>query len=66
MVDLFTSRPAIADVPIYPVRGNHDGYWKDQDILPNLSKNVTTWNMPNHFYEKQFEIGPNGEKFALL
>ena len=66
MVDLFMSRPAIRDIPIYPVRGNHDGYWKDQDILPNLSKKVTTWNMPNHFYEKQFEIGPNGEKFALL
>jgi hypothetical protein len=22
--------------------------------------------MPTNYYEKQFEIGPNGEKFALL
>ena len=28
----FTSRPSIADLPIYPVRGNHEGYWTDEDI----------------------------------
>ena len=29
MLDLFSSRKPIADLPIYPVRGNHEGYWKD-------------------------------------
>ena len=29
MMDLYTSRDAIKDLPIYPVRGNHEGYWED-------------------------------------
>ena len=32
LIELFTSRPPIADLPIYPVRGNHEGYWTDEDI----------------------------------
>lgn len=66
MMDLFTTRDPIADLPIYPVRGNHEGYWDDHDILLNLSRSYPTWRMPSNYYELQFEIGPNGEKFALL
>ena len=29
MINLFLDRPAIKDLPIYPVRGNHDCYFKD-------------------------------------
>lgn len=52
MMDLYTSRPPIADLPIYPVRGNHEGYWDDMDIEVNLSQSHPTWNMPNNYYEK--------------
>lgn len=29
MIDLFLTRSAIKDLPIYPVRGNHDCYFED-------------------------------------
>ena len=29
MLRLFSSRPALKNLPIYPVRGNHDCFYKD-------------------------------------
>ena len=66
MMDLFLTRKQIKDIPIYPVRGNHDCYFKDNDEEVKMSQKYPTWKMPSNYYEKQFEIGPNGEKFSLL
>lgn len=65
-MDLFLSRDSIKDLPIYPVRGNHDCYFKDQEAEINLSKIYPTWKMPGHYYEKTFGFGSNGEKLSLL
>lgn len=34
---LFLDRPAISNLPIYPVRGNHDCYFDDQFYELNLA-----------------------------
>ena len=52
MMDLFTTRAPIADLQIYPVRGNHEGYWANENVLVNLKDSYPTWNMPSNFYEK--------------
>jgi len=52
MMELFTTRAPIADLPIYPVRGNHESYWNDMDTLVKLTKSYPTWNMPNNYYEQ--------------
>lgn len=66
MMDLFLTRESIKDLPIYPVRGNHDCMFRDMQAEVNLSKKYPTWKMDNLYYSKTFEIGKNGEKFALL
>ena len=35
------------------------------DVEIELSKQYPTWNFPNQYYEKEFEIS-NGKKFSLL
>lgn len=52
MMDLFLKRGPIKDLPIYPVRGNHDCYFDDSEVEVNLSKKYPTWNMPSNYYEK--------------
>jgi hypothetical protein len=37
-IGLFYDRPYINDLPIYPVRGNHDCYFDDQTYLLKLSQ----------------------------
>lgn len=65
MMDMFLTRDSIKDLPIYPVRGNHDCYFDDMDVEIALSKQYPTWNFPNQYYEQQFEVA-NGKKFSLL
>jgi 3',5'-cyclic AMP phosphodiesterase CpdA len=60
------SRKSIKDLPIYPVRGNHDCWFNSMTVELELSKKYPTWKMDNWWYEQQYEIGPNGEKMALL
>ena len=64
--ELYTTREALADLPLYPVRGNHDSYWYNKTVLTDLSQTFPNWHFPKYWYEKQFEIGPDGEKVALL
>jgi hypothetical protein len=66
MMNLFLTRDSIKDLPIYPVRGNHDCMFRSMNVEVELSKKYPTWKMDNLYYSKTFEIGPNGEKFALL
>jgi hypothetical protein len=37
MLGLF-KKDSLSSLPIYPVRGNHDCYFKDKNTLLNLSK----------------------------
>ena len=64
-MDLFHNRSHIKDLPIYPVRGNHDCYFDDQNYLIKLSERWPQWKMENNYYEKEWDIG-NDEKFSLL
>lgn len=66
MMNLFLNRKHISQLPIYPVRGNHDCYFSGIDVLTNLSKSYPSWKMDTLYYEKEFNIGENGEKFSLL
>jgi len=66
MMGLFLERDSLKDLDIYPVRGNHDCYFSDMDVEIRLSERYPTWKFENHYYEKQFTIGENGEKLALL
>lgn len=43
MMNLFLERESIKDLPIYPVRGNHDCYFDDQEAEIKLSKIYPTW-----------------------
>jgi len=52
MMRLFLDRDYIKDLPIYPVRGNHDCYFDDMDLEIALRDKYPTWNMENHYYEK--------------
>jgi hypothetical protein len=66
MMDLFNTRENIKDIPIYPVRGNHDCYFDDQDLELDLAQNFSNWQFEDDYYLKEFEIGPGGEKLSLL
>ena len=61
---LWNKRDSIKKLPIYPVRGNHDCY-SDMMYEVNMSKKYSNWQMPTWYYDKQFTVGPNGEKFSL-
>jgi len=52
MIDLFVTRENIKDIPIYPVRGNHDCMFKEMFIEPELQKKYPTWQMDGLYYEK--------------
>jgi hypothetical protein len=65
MMDLFLTRPEIKDLPIYPVRGNHDCLFPNLEREIELSKKYPTWKMPNWWYENKFDIG-GGEKLSLM
>lgn len=66
MMDLFQKRESIKNLSIYPVRGNHDCYFNDQEAELKLAKEYPTWKMPSNYYEKTFDIGKNGTKLSLL
>ena len=65
MMSLFTSRSSLKDVPIYPVRGNHDCYHNDIFSEVKLRERYPNWKMENLFYEKRFGLG-GGNEVALL
>jgi hypothetical protein len=65
MMALF-DRDAIKNLKIYPVRGNHDCYFKDNYVEINLSSKYPKWVMPDLYYSKMINIGRNGEKLALV
>ena len=43
MMNLFLSRNSIKDLPIYPVRGNHDCLFDDMYAETKLSARYPTW-----------------------
>lgn len=43
MMNYFLDNDAIKDLPIYPVRGNHDCYFADQLLLNKISSKYPTW-----------------------
>ena len=52
MMNLFLERKHISNLPIYPVRGNHDCYFNESDVMVDLSKKYPTWKMDSLYYEK--------------
>ena len=66
MMNLFLDRPAIKDIPIYPVRGNHDCYFENEDLELKLVFKYPTWQMPEYFMLRDFPINRYGDKFSLL
>ena len=66
MMDLFNTRDAISDIPIYPVRGNHDCLFSDDNLEIDLSKEYKNWNFHEYYYQTQFQIGPHGQKMSLM
>jgi hypothetical protein len=49
MMNLFLKRDAIKDIPIYPVRGNHDARFEDAFAEVNLTQKYPMWNMPDNY-----------------
>ena len=66
MIGLFTDRPSIKDIPIYPVRGNHDCDFNDEYVEKNLSKKFDNWKMDELYYRKDIPIDKDGKKLSLL
>jgi len=58
-------KKGIKDLPIFPVRGNHDCKYADDETELNLREQYPNWQMDHFYYEKEFDLG-NGEKFSLL
>lgn len=54
MIGMFKNRKAIKDIPIFPVRGNHDCKYSDRNTELDLFKKHPTWQMENFYYNKQF------------
>ena len=65
MMNLFLKRPNLKNLPIWPVLGNHDCYALDRYFEVNLSKRYPTWNMPDLYHAKTYDLG-HGKKFGLL
>ncbi len=63
--NLFESQDSLKDIPIYPVRGNHDAQFKDDREI-QLSQNFPQWKMKANYYTTEFEVGANGEKMVLM
>lgn len=66
MMALFNNRDAIKHIPIMPVRGNHDCYFKKEDAEIELSSKHTNWNFNEFYYQSQFEVGPKNEKMSIM
>lgn len=65
MMNLF-NRDAIKDLPIYPIRGNHDCLFADGDAELDLAKKYPNWKFDEYYYQTEFEVSPEGEKMALM
>ena len=66
LLNLFTTREAIKDIPVHPVRGNHDCYFNDMDAEIHLNATWDKWDMPANFYHKTFVLDDLGSKFSIL
>ena len=51
MMNLFNTRDAIKDIPIYPVRGNHDCLYANEETEINLSKKYKNWKFHEYYYQ---------------
>lgn len=66
MLGLFSKRSHIKDLPIYPVRGNHDCYVTDMDAELKLHSKNSKWEMSKNYYLKEWSLNNSGDKFSLL
>ena len=64
MMTLFSEREELKELPIYPVRGNHDCYFDINREL-ELAEQYPNWKMPSLYHAKLFDIG-NNKKFGVL
>ena len=53
MIALF-NRDAIKNVPIFPVRGNHDCLFANEDVELDLSRKHSNWNFNEFYYQTKF------------
>jgi len=65
MMNLFLHRDHIADLDIYPIRGNHDCYFHDINAELLLAEKYSTWKMHHWYYKHYFPAGPD-KKMALM
>ena len=65
MVMQLFNKPALKDLPIYPIRGNLDCDAQDQYFEVNMTKKYKNWKMHELYYEKLIPIG-NEKYFAVL
>ena len=63
--NLFESRTFLRNVPIYPVRGNHDAEF-DKKYELEIKNQFKDWQMESVYYQSEFSVGPNGEKMMIL
>ena len=66
MMSLFNNRDSIKDIPILPVRGNHDCYFDNEEAILDLSLKYPNWKFNEYYYQTKFKIGPNDEQMALM
>lgn len=67
MLDLFRTREHLKDIPIYPVRGNHDCVFEDEmDIEIKLKKEYAAWDFDELYYSKNFKLNDQGDIFQLV
>ncbi len=64
MMSLFSTRPHLKDLEIWPVLGNHDCYALDRYFQVKLAQRYPTWHMPNIYHAKTYYLG-HGKKFGL-
>ena len=50
MFELFDSRSSLKSIPIYPVRGNHDCLYSDEQREVDLSKKHSNWKFNEYYY----------------
>jgi hypothetical protein len=51
---------------IFPLRGNHETYFKDKNAEMQISKIFPNWKMHSNYYTTEFIVGPNNQKMVML
>ena len=65
MMDLFTTRDNLKNIPINVLRGNHDTYF-DSQLEVNLVNENPHWYLPSNFYYARLVDIGNGKKAGFL